>query len=287
MSSLSEESDYRQYPEWSWPSPYGPDCLKDDSSRLLSLDYMHTNSRTLSLPPSCTRSFKRIPAKEDLSWPLTACPRPHPHRKNPYTNLPARCGSNLCPFCAHVNATQLGNAVKLSKPSSMLTITNLSEDFQMNRKAIARLTEDLKRVLGVVLSCIWAIEPNRDDQGAHAHLLTQNAFHREKYFYEEYISRLSRKRGFGHVQIEPHRFSHNWYLFKLVMNRPYLHPTEDLARHDLERFHYYNGGSRLCHGTIGKNSLFRDRQGCPTTMKKAVSIATQDYLAFLRAKAAA
>jgi len=88
-----------------------------------------------------------------------------------------RCGSRSCLYCLYclyclrIWSRRLVDAIALAEPQQLLLFTALTGNWQTDRRRVNTLTKYLRRDK-LTFKMAWAIEPNPNGDGYHAHAWT-------------------------------------------------------------------------------------------------------------------
>lgn len=87
------------------------------------------------------------------------------------SGIPAPCRRPTCLACARMMVREREDAIRLSRPTGLVTLTGASPVSEVNGKRLKRLRYYLQRV-SLPTPMIWAVEPNPSGTGYHLHAWT-------------------------------------------------------------------------------------------------------------------
>jgi hypothetical protein len=83
-----------------------------------------------------------------------------------------KCGRITCAFCVRGRVNEVRDAVRLTQPDALVTVTGLTDNHGTNRGRMNDLAKRLRCAVGAdadSLAWVWAAEPNPQGTGVHAH----------------------------------------------------------------------------------------------------------------------
>ncbi len=168
-------------------------------------------------------------AREILTW----CPDSSARESR---DLEEPCRRRSCLFCVRRTISALSSAVEFVRPTHLLTVTRLDEDWQPNRARMNRLMRCL-RSGGRRLEWFYVIEELAASAGAHAHVLLRGDVPEAEKLHE-----LCARAGFRFPDLQP--------LDRPRSNASYFFKVAAWTETSLA-FHSQLNGGRLFHASRG------------------------------------
>jgi hypothetical protein len=81
---------------------------------------------------------------------------------------PLRCGRNVCPHCAVINARRIAYAIELAEPTHSFSITLVGSHYAVIKKKMDHLIRHLRKLMPA-FHWVWAVEENPNRKGCHIH----------------------------------------------------------------------------------------------------------------------
>ena len=117
-----------------------------------------------------------------------------PYRRE---HIDAPCDRNRCRACGIRKARKIAGAIYVSRPSHVLTLTQVGDDYQAIRRRLARFFGALRRTYPT-LRYLWTVESNPLATGNHAHAYIHLA---DEHISQTVVDRAASRTDVGSVDI--------------------------------------------------------------------------------------